>query len=264
MARRISFLSGKGGVGKTNLITNLAVAAAALGGRVLLVDGDVGLSNVDVLLGIVPERDVGDVLDGRCRIDEAIMSGPSGLSVLASPSGRADLAAARVSELSGLIGPILADAWSFDLILVDAGSGIGAPVRALTACCDRALLVTTPEPTSLTDAYATLKVLRRDAPTLPLSLVINQVERSGEGHSVALRLQRAARRFLGTQLELEHEVPQDAHITRAVAAQVPWVTRYPNAPASRAIVKLAGRLLARASRARGAARSEPLRTGNSL
>ncbi len=228
-------------MGKTNLILNAAVAAAGLGRRVLLVDGDLGLANVDVLLGVVPRWDIGDIIDGRCRVDEALITGPSGLSILPAASGRADLAAARVSEMSALLASILADSWTFDLVLVDAGSGIGASVRALASCCERAVFVTTPEQTSITDVYATLKVVHRDAPTLRSSLLVNQVVGAYQGHDVAVRLQRAAQRFIGTEISLEQEVPFDHHVAEAVECQVPWVTRFPNAPASRAITRLAAR-----------------------
>lgn len=240
----VSVVSGKGGVGKTNLVANLAVAAAGFGARVLVVDGDLGLSNVDVLLGLAPPLNVADLLEGRCSFDEALIEGPRGIQVLPAASGRSDLPACRPDALAGLLIPLFEAIERFDLVLVDGGAGVGPSVITLAAACDRALLLVTRDPTSLADAYATLKVLAREAPSLPVEVLVNQVRGELEARAVHERLERVAGRFLGMRPPYLGYLPQDPRLAEAVTQQRAVVEAYPGAPSSEKIAQLARHLLA--------------------
>jgi flagellar biosynthesis protein FlhG len=239
----VGVVSGKGGVGKTNLVANVAVAGAALGARVLVVDGDLGLANLDVLLGLAPGRSSADVLAGACTLEEAIVEGPRGIHVLPAASGRAELTGLRPRELAHVLVPLFRASARYDLVLLDAGAGLGASVLALAASCDRVLVLTTPEPTSLADAYATLKVLGREAPRLPMDLVVNGVKSVAEAHRTHARLAKLAERFLAWSPRLVGYLPADRHLAEAVARQKAVVEAFPNAPASRELVRLAATLL---------------------
>ena len=240
----LAVLGGKGGVGKTNVATNVAVAASRLGARVLLVDGDLGLANVDVLLGLTPRCTAAEILSGERELADAILEGPAGVHVVPAASARMDLAASRPAQLAALLGPLLECGHAYDCVIVDVGAGIGPSAISLAAVCDRAWIVTTPEPTSVTDAYGTLKVLRRTAPDLPTSLLVNDARSESQALATHSQLERIAARFLDTPLPLAGIVPRDSHVEDAVAKQKAVVEQFPTAPASRRLIELAGRVLA--------------------
>ncbi len=239
----VGFLSGKGGVGKTNVAANVAIAARGLGKRVLLVDGDLGLANVDVLLGLAPARNLGDLIDGECGLEDVVVEGPRGIHVVPAASARSDLAARRPADLAALLLPLFASAPDYDLIVLDIATGIGPSAVTLAASCDRAVLVTTPEPTSLADAYATLKVLRHEAPDVAVEVLVNDVEGELEAHDTHRRLTLLAQRFLDTSPPLLGHLPSDRRVVRAVRRQMAFVEAFPLAPASRSLVRLTERIL---------------------
>ena len=236
-ARRIAVVSGKGGVGKTNLVANVAVAAAGLGAKVLVVDGDLGLANVDVLLGLAPKLTAADVIEGRCRFEDALLTGPRGIHILPAASGRSDLPGFRPERLAGLLIPFFEASEGYDLVLVDTGAGVGPAVISMAAACDLALLVVTSEPTSLADAYATLKVLLREAPSLRVEVLVNHVphERAGREEGamdpldqlrlgqtqqivVALQIARVVRKAFAPEMSLLEAVLLD-HCTHGAVEQ---------------------------------------------
>jgi flagellar biosynthesis protein FlhG len=248
----VGVVSGKGGVGKTNLAVNVAVSARELGARVLVVDGDLGLANVDVLLGLTPSGSVVDVIERRAAFSEIVTLGPRGIHVLPAASARADLCALRPRELAGLLVPLLRAANDYDLVLLDAGAGIGPSVLGLAAACDRLLLVTTPEPTAFADAYAMLKVASQELQGVPVELVVNEVRAAHDARRTHHRLCKLARRFLSQAPPLAAEIPQDALLVQCVARQRAVADILPSAPSSRAYQRLAVRLVA-SPRARVAA-----------
>lgn len=239
----VAAVSGKGGVGKTNLVTNLAVAAAGLGGRVLLVDGDLGLANVDVLLGLVPAFTVADVLEGHCSFEDALLEGPRRVRILPAASARPDLPALWGPALERLTEMLKEAAARYDLVLVDAGAGIGPAVVGLAGASTRALLVTNAEPTSLADAYATVKVLSRAAASVSVDVVVNEARDEGQARSTHGHLERMARRFLDIPVAFRGFLPRDPRMVEAVARQRAVVEVFPSAASSRKLVELARFLL---------------------
>jgi flagellar biosynthesis protein FlhG len=242
-ARFVAVASGKGGVGKTNIATNVAVAAAGLGQRVLLVDGDLGLANVDVLLGLVAERNVADVIANRCSVDDAVVEGPRGVRILTAASGRWDLAALDGIKMEALLQKIRRASTAFDLVVIDAGAGVGPSVVSLAAACSPILVATTAEPTALADAYGTLKVLDRAAPGRPLEIVVSGVTGELEARTPYRHLSRVARRFLQRELRFRGYIPLDPRLVEAVALQRAVVEAYPSADSSRHLIKLAADLV---------------------
>jgi flagellar biosynthesis protein FlhG len=239
----IAAASGKGGVGKTNLITNLAIEMARMGQRVLLLDGDLSLANVDLLLGLVPRYTLYDVVTGERRIDEIALEGPGGIRIIPASSGVEEMANLDDYRREVLLGSLEAVARDRDVLLIDTGSGIHAQSIRLAQAADEILIVTTPEPPAFSDAYATLKVLCARALTRPPRLVVNMASDEGEADRVAQRVRRVARRFLGLEVELYGVILRDATVRRAVKEQRPFVSAYPDSRAAAGVRALAQRLL---------------------
>ena len=242
VARVVAITSGKGGVGKTNFSSNLAITLAARGQRVILVDADLGLANVHVVLGIMPRYHLEHVMQGEKTLREVLYPGPGGIHIIGGGSGLTELAnldehrrARFIQSLSEL------DALA-DVVLLDTGAGLSHNVLGFLCAVDEVIVVTTPEPTAITDAYATIKVLSQENVRAKQRLVINMAQSEAEAQAAAGRLQEIARRFLQRDLECLGYLPHDAAVSRAVRAQQPFTLFQPNAPAARAIAQIAARL----------------------
>ena len=255
--------SGKGGVGKTFLSANLAAALSRQGERVLVLDADLGLANLDVVLNLFPKITLHDVFTGRSSVDEAILAGPGGYSVLLAGSGMVEYSRLTPEVRDQLQQVIEEVAPRFDRVLLDTGAGISDVVLYTVSLAQQVLVVATPEPTSLTDAYATIsevgslndayatiKVQAMTQQRYRPQLVVNQVRKAGEGRAVRQQLQTVIDRYVSPTLpepvtiELVGEVPIDPSVREAVLKRELLLNRQPKAPAALALNLLASRLRA--------------------
>jgi flagellar biosynthesis protein FlhG len=242
--RLVAIASGKGGVGKTWLSVTLAQAAARRGLRVLLADGDLGLANVDVQLGIQPERDLLQVLSGRCALETAVLRHQAGgFELLPGRSGSGALAGLPPEAVGQVASLLRQAAATRDLVVLDLGAGLDGATRRLSALADTLLVVATDEPTSLTDAYAVLKLHGIDAPRGDGRIVVNQARDMVAGHRTAEALQRACRSFLKREVALAGIIRRDDRVRDAIRHQTPLLTRHPNATAANDVEALVARLL---------------------
>lgn len=239
--RVIAVTGGKGGVGKTSVSVNLATGLAAAGRRVVLLDGDLGLANVDVLLGLSPRYTLAHVLAGERTLDEILVSTRQGFQIVPAASGAADLAALSAGGHLGLVQAFSALAARLDVLLVDTAAGIAPGVLQFAQASQHVLVVVTDEPASLTDAYALIKVLSRDHGVSRFRVVANMSRGPGEGERLFRKLTAVTGRFLDVILEYVGEIPEDEHVRRAIRVQRPVLDAYPGSPAGRAFKKLAAR-----------------------
>ena len=243
--RVIAVTSGKGGVGKTHLTCNLAVLAAKAGRRVLVFDADLGLANADIVLGVEPHYHLGHLLEGSASLDDILAAGPEGVRVLGAATGVQELTRLDDAQKLRLVTALDAIADRFDLVLLDCGAGIGDNVLFFAGAAQEALLVISSEPTSLTDAYATVKVLSQQAGVEHFSVVVNQVPTEAHGREVFGKLARVTERFLTARVGFLGHLPRDENLQRALMAQRPVVQLFPRSPVSRGFQDLAKTLLGR-------------------
>jgi flagellar biosynthesis protein FlhG len=247
-ARITAVTSGKGGVGKTFVSANLAAALAGRGQRVLVLDADLGLANLDVVLNISPKVTLHDVFTGVRTLDEALTEVAPGFWVLLAGSGLVEYSRLTPEVRDKLTETLEQVAPRFDHVLLDTGAGISDVVLYTVSLADDVLLVTTPEPTSMTDAYATIKVLAATQGRQRIGLVVNQTASGTEGRSVRGQLQQVVDRYVSPTLaspltiELWGEVPQDAAAREAVRKRQLLHDAFPGTPATRAVAALAARL----------------------
>ena len=241
--RVIAVSSGKGGVGKSNVVANLAVALTRVGKRVLILDADLGLGNLDVLLGLVPQHTIEDVLRGTHTLDEIVLSGPAGIHVLPASSGVARLTALTEAQ-QVMIQEQLAQLTSeMDVLLIDTGAGISPNVTFFASAADETIIVVSPEPTSLTDAYALIKVLARQYRERRFKVLVNQAKSPREAAEVFGKLDVAVDHFLHVAVELVGAIPYDDYVHLAVMQQKALCELFPEAPAAQAFRRLAHQVI---------------------
>ncbi len=245
MSRSLAIASGKGGVGKTWLAISLSQALARRGQRVLLFDGDLGLANVDVQLGLGPGLDVASVLCGRCALGQAVRRvEPAGFDVLPGRSGSGQLGQIEPARLGRLLADLAGLARRYDLTVLDLPAGIDPAVRRLLRAADLRLVVTTDEPTALTDAYALIKVSQREGAAGALQLVVNLADSAAIGRATYQGLLAVCERFLGLRPPLAGVLRRDPGVPDAIRHQTPFLVRHPTSPAARDVEALADGLLA--------------------
>jgi flagellar biosynthesis protein FlhG len=250
LSRITAVTSGKGGVGKTFVAANLAAALARSGRRVLVLDADLGLANLDVVLNLFPKITLHDVFTGKSTLADAILPAPGGFSVLLAGSGMVEYSRMTPEVREQLQRVIDEVAPKFDHVLLDTGAGISDVVLYTVSLASEVLVVVTPEPTSLTDAYATIKVLATTQGRRKMSLLVNQTRRLGEGRAVRQQLQQVVDRFVNpgldspVRLELMGEIPSDPAVREAVQRRQLLLEALPGVPAALAMLAVAARMLA--------------------
>lgn len=240
--RIVAVTSGKGGVGKTNFAVNLALAMVEQGQPALLVDADLGLANADLILGAEPPYHLGNVLRGQVSLGEAVFTGPGGLRLLAGGTALEELANLPPERIMQFLSQLPDAARSGDLVLIDTGAGLAALVRAFLGAAPEVIVVTTPEPTAIADAYATIKVMARENQGVTVFLVVNQAEHQKEAREASRTLVRVASRYLGVSLRELGSIPRDPCVPRSVREKRPFFLAAPSAPASQAVRAVAARL----------------------
>ncbi len=252
--RVLTVASGKGGVGKTNVSVNLATALAALGEKVMLLDADFGLANVDVLLGLTPKQTLADVVAGRATLADVILPGPRGLQIVPSSSGKRHMAEMTPQQHAGIVQAVSAFDGPLDTLIVDTAAGINDAVLTFCQAAQEVLVVVCDEPASITDAYALVKVLCRERGIQRVHVIANMVRSPVEGRALYDKLARVVEKFLPeASLAYLGAIPQDDALRRAVQKQKPVVEAFPSAQASAAFRELATRIhrWARATTPRG-------------
>jgi len=244
-ARRIAVTSGKGGVGKSNVSLNLAIALARMGRRVLLVDADTNLANIDILLGIQARLTLADAIFGDAFFGDILLEGPDGIAILPGSSG-----VVEIMEEDAAVRQKMFDAFDdlerrFDVLLIDTGAGLSENVLHFVAGADDVVLVTNSEPTSITDAYAMVKVATHMNPALKLQVVVNLAAKEQDAKDTFEKLQLAVRNFLSVDIEMLGLLPADKNVLAAVNQRQPFLTLFPKSAASTAIMLMAHKLMRR-------------------
>lgn len=248
--RVIAVTSGKGGVGKSTISVNLAVLAARKGSRVLLIDADLGLANAEILLGVQPRHHLGDLLRKDLGIREVLGEGPHGIAILSAGSGVQELTHLREIEKVRLLGAVDELENDFDLVVIDSPAGIGDNVLFFVGAAHEALLVISPEPTSLADAYGTVKALTQQAGVRHFDVLVNPAVNAEQGREIFGTLDSLTRRFLQAELRYLGHLPRDQNVHRAIMAQRPIVDAFPLSPMSRSLQHVADALLGKPPEAR--------------
>ena len=249
-AHIIAVTSGKGGVGKTFVSANLAAALTRHGLRVLVLDADLGLANLDVVLNLYPKVTLHDVFTGKAALHEAVVTAPGGFHVLLAGSGMVEYSRLTPEVRNQLVHVIDTLAPSYDIVLLDTGAGISDVVLFSVSLASEVLIVATPEPTSLTDAYAAIKVLTTQQKRHHMRLVINQAIRPGDGRAITGQLQQVLNRFVnsdsGLPMRLIHmgDIPADKSVREAVMRRQLLIQASPGCSASLAVAQLANRIKA--------------------
>ena len=238
----IAITSGKGGVGKTNVVANLAVVLAKMGKRVLILDADFGLANIDVLFGLAPKHNMGDFLFGDKALEDIVIEGPNGVKILPATSGIEQMTALTQEQQLKLVRGITALGEHTDYLLIDTAAGISSNVVSFLLAAGLVIVVTEPEPTAIVDAYLVIKILAHRESTKKIFVLVNNVVGRDEANSVFHQIDKVTNRFLNKQVELLGFVERDKNLMEAVGHQMPVVNMAPNTPAARCLTNIARRL----------------------
>lgn len=242
-ARVITVTSGKGGVGKTNITINLAIKISQLGLKVIVIDADLGLSNVDIVLGKTPNFNLSDVINNRRNIHEIIEEGPGGVKFISGGSGLQDLIKINKEQLAHLLIELGRLDEEADIIFIDTGAGISDQVLSFVYAAKEVIVITTPEPTAITDAYALIKVIAQKDKSKKISLLLNKADNPTEASNTLDKLYQVCLKFLGISIDKLGFVCNDANIPKAVKLQQPFVITFEKSAAALDISSIAKSLI---------------------
>lgn len=247
-ARTVAITSGKGGVGKSNIALNLAIALAQSQLSVCLLDANLGLGNIDLLCGLNGYWNLAHVISGARTLAEITLEGPAGVHVIPGASGLHEVADCPPAAQRDILAQLDELEQRHDFLIIDTGTGIHRSVRQFVAAADTILIVTTPEPTSIADAYATVKALTSATLVTDPQMLVNQADSAEQARDIIDRLQKTARTFLHTSVGSCGFIPRDAEVSQAVVRRTPFIVSDPRCPAARAIEQLARRMVNLAQR----------------
>ena len=249
-ARIISVASGKGGVGKTSISVNLAIALASHGRRVAVLDADLGLANVEVLLGLNSLYNLQQVIQGERSLSSILVEGPGGIHIVPGSSGIAKIADLGPRARQNILNGMEELQNSHDFVIIDTMAGIGQNAVSFAAAADEVLLVATPEPSAIIDAYAMFKTICQMRDDAVFRLVVNMAINEQQAIAVAEKMDQVARLYLERPLAFAGYIPRDPHVSRSIMQSAPFLLRFPGAPASLSMASLAKKLMNQPSHAR--------------
>ncbi len=243
LSRVITVTSGKGGVGKTSVAVNLAIQLSRMGKRVVIIDADLGLANIEVMLGIRPKYTLADVMFGGKTLEEVITNGPENIGFLSGGSGIKEFANMNRDQIAGFVNKLYELDKEADIVIIDTGAGISDTVMEFVVASSEVLIVATPEPTSITDAYALLKTLKRkvdfDKTSTTIRMIGNRVHKREEGVELFEKLNSVVEKFLDIDMSLLGLIPYDDKFQKAVMKQTPVSIEFPNAVSTKALNDIA-------------------------
>jgi len=235
----ITVTGGKGGVGKSSICANLGVAMSMMGRRVMLLDGDLGLANLDVMFGLQPKKTLADLVHEQVPLEEVIVAGPEGVMVVPGASGLSDMADLSPAHHIGIVNAFSSLTTNIDTLLVDTAAGISDGALRFAESAQEVIVVVCDESTSITDSYAIIKILSTERGVSRFRIVTNMTRTGGTGNQLFEKLLRVTERFLDVTLDHAGSLPYDDRVWRSVQRQVPFVTAYPGSLASQSLKKLA-------------------------
>ena len=240
--RILAVTSGKGGVGKTNVVANLSVGLSELGKKVVVLDADFGLANLDVLLGLTPRFHLGHVLFGNKTLSEVMVQGPKGIQIIPASSGLQRMSELTLAQRNHLVESFTNLDLDTDYFIIDTAAGISRNVIHFLISAQEVIVVSAPEPTAIVDAYAVIKIILAEDHDKQVQVLINSVEQAEDAHEVFCQINSVVKRFLNREIEYLGHIERDPHVTQAVRSQMLVTHRFPSAPASRCFRELARRV----------------------
>ncbi|MFT7388305.1 MAG: flagellar biosynthesis protein FlhG [Candidatus Endobugula sp.] len=238
----IAVTGGKGGVGKSNISVNLSLALAAMNRRVVLMDADLGLANIDILLGIRADKTIADVLSGECTLRDILIKGPGGIRIVPAASGVQHMASLSAQQHGAMIQAFSDLEGQLDVLVIDTAAGISDTVVSFVRAAQEVLVVVCDEPSSITDAYALIKLLNKEYDLVRFRVIANMVDSPKEGHNLFIKLSGVCERFLDVTMQYVGAVPFDTNVRKAVQRQKPVIQMFPQTKASQAYRQLASKV----------------------
>jgi flagellar biosynthesis protein FlhG len=235
--------SGKGGVGKTSVAVNLSITLAGAGMRVLLIDADMGLANVDVMTGVAAPHTIEEVIRGEASIFEALADGPQNVTLLSAGSGRGRMGEVAEGNVARFRSELLKLENAFDLIFIDTGAGISANVVDFVFMAEEVIVVMTPEPTAFADAYAMVKVVTMEKPQMEVGIIVNMVRNEKEGEVISAKFGEIVQRFLSKEIRYRGCIPRDSVVSESIMRQIPLALHAPKSAPMQSLRKIARNLL---------------------